>query len=116
MSLRLDHMSPADWLDVRSIYEEGLATGMGTFETEAPSWKEWDASRMPHSRLLARDGRTLGWAALSAVSKRACYAGVAEVGIYVARLHVDVGLVAYCQKRSSSPPRNTESGLYRVSL
>lgn len=84
MSLRLDHMSPADWLNVRAIYEEGIATGMGTFETEAPTWEEWDASRLPHSRLLARDGRTLGWAALSAVSKRACYAGVAEVGIYVA--------------------------------
>lgn len=84
MSVRIDLMSPADWPEVCSIYEEGIATGLGTFETKAPSWEEWDAARLPHSRLVARNERVLGWAALSPVSKRACYAGVAEVGIYVA--------------------------------
>ena len=84
MSVRINLMNPADWPEVCSIYEEGIATGLGTFETKAPSWDEWNAARLPHSRLVARDDRVLGWAALSPVSKRACYAGVAEVGIYVA--------------------------------
>jgi L-amino acid N-acyltransferase YncA len=83
MSLRIEPMTRADWEQVCAIYEEGIATGLGTFETKAPSWEEWDAARLPHSRLVARDERVLGWAALSPVSKRACYAGVAEVGIYI---------------------------------
>jgi L-amino acid N-acyltransferase YncA len=82
--VRVEPMSPADWPDVRSIYEEGIATGVGTFETAAPSWEEWDAARLLHSRLVAREKTIVGWAALAPVSKRACYAGVAEVGIYVA--------------------------------
>jgi L-amino acid N-acyltransferase YncA len=99
MDIRIDAMTPADWPEVRAIYEEGIATGLGTFETSSPSWEEWNVARLPHSRLVARSGRefdgktpdertrnekVLGWAALSAVSKRACYSGVAEVGIYVA--------------------------------
>jgi L-amino acid N-acyltransferase YncA len=83
MSLRIEPMTRADWEQVCAIYEEGIATGLGTFETKAPSWEEWDAARLPHSRLVARKERVLGWAALSPVSKRACYAGVAEVGIYI---------------------------------
>lgn len=84
MTVRVEVMDPTDWSEVRSIYEEGIATGVGTFETDAPSWDEWDAARLPHSRLVAREEKVVGWAALSAVSKRACYAGVAEVGVYVA--------------------------------
>ena len=84
VSVRIEPMTRADWDQVCAIYEEGIATGLGTFETKAPSWEEWDAARLPHSRLVARDERVLGWAALSPVSKRACYAGVAEFGVYVA--------------------------------
>jgi phosphinothricin acetyltransferase len=83
-SLRIDALTADDWTTVRAIYEEGIATGTATFETAAPSWPEWDAARLPHSRLVARGESVLGWAALSPVSKRSCYAGVAEVGIYVA--------------------------------
>ena len=84
VTLRIEQMIPADWEQVCAIYEEGIATGLGTFETKAPSWEEWHAARLPHSRLVARDERVIGWAALSPVSKRACYAGVAEFGVYVA--------------------------------
>jgi phosphinothricin acetyltransferase len=84
MPFRIEVMKTDDWPDVRAIYEEGLATGVGSFETAAPSWEQWDRARLPHSRLVARENAVLGWAALSAVSQRACYAGVAEVGIYVA--------------------------------
>ena len=84
MAIRIDALTPADWPDVRRIYEEGLATGVGSFETAAPSWEQWDGARLSHSRLVARRDGVVGWAALSPVSVRACYNGVAEVGIYVA--------------------------------
>jgi L-amino acid N-acyltransferase YncA len=84
MTFRIDTMNPADWPDVRRIYEEGLATGVGSFETVAPTWEQWDAARLPHSRLVARRTTVIGWVALSPVSARLCYAGVAEVGVYVA--------------------------------
>jgi phosphinothricin acetyltransferase len=70
---------------VRAIYLEGIATGEATFETDAPDWERWDADHLPQCRLVARniDG-VLGWAALSPVSRREVYAGVAEVSVYVA--------------------------------
>lgn len=80
----IEIMAPGDWPEVCAIYEEGIATGVGTFETASPSWEEWNAARLPHSRLVAREENIVGWAALSPVSRRTCYAGVAEVGIYVA--------------------------------
>jgi len=79
-ALRAEH-----WPEVRAIYEEGLAGGHATFETAAPEWPEWDAAHLPNPRLVAGEGkRVLGWAALSPVSRRAVYAGVAEVSVYVA--------------------------------
>lgn len=77
---------PEDWPSVRAIYEEGMATGLATFETAAPTWEDWDAGHLSCCRLAARlpDCESLaGWAALSPVSKRKVYAGVAEVSIYV---------------------------------
>jgi len=84
MDFRVEEMTAEDWPAVKAIYEEGIATGLGTFETAAPSWNEWNAARLQHSRLVARSVRVLGWAALSPISKRSCYAGVAEFGVYVA--------------------------------
>jgi len=77
-------MTPADWDDVRRIYEDGIATGNATFESSAPAWEAWDRAHRPDSRLVARSGgRALGWAALSRVSERCVYGGVAEVSVYV---------------------------------
>jgi L-amino acid N-acyltransferase YncA len=85
MSIQIQPMTAADWPAVRAIYEEGIATGIATFEVVPPSWEEWDASRLSHSRLVARSPKgVIGWAALSPVSARSCYAGVAEVAVYVA--------------------------------
>lgn len=71
-----------DWPAVREIYKQGIATGDATFETEAPDWSAWDRA---HSlRLVAEQGgEVLGWAALSPVSERCVYEGVAEDSIYV---------------------------------
>lgn len=85
MAVRLQTMTPADWPRVRVIYEEGLATGEASFETAAPGWPEWDAAHLQSCRLVARDGgEVVGWAALSPVTDRCAYAGVAEVSVCVA--------------------------------
>jgi phosphinothricin acetyltransferase len=85
MNRTIDALTPVDWEQVRAIYLEGIATGHATFETEAPTWEEWDATHHSFARLAARhSGSLVGWAALSPVSRRRCYAGVAEVSVYVA--------------------------------
>ena len=86
-------MQDSDWPAVREIYREGIETGDATFQTAAPEWAEWDGGHLRHSRLVARhEGAIGGWAALGAVSRRECYAGVAEVSIYLAGEHRGRGL------------------------
>jgi L-amino acid N-acyltransferase YncA len=85
MNYEIIPMQPADWLAVREIYRQGIATGNATFETELPDWEKWNSAHRQHCRLIARkEEEILGWAALSPVSARAVYAGVAEVSVYVA--------------------------------
>ena len=81
--LTLRDLRPADWPAVRGIYGEGIDGGDATFEVEPPSWERWDAAH-PELRLVAeRDGKVVGWAALSPASKRQCYRGVGDVSVYV---------------------------------
>lgn len=78
-------MQPENWPAVREIYREGIATGNATFESELPDWEKWDNNHRKDCRLIARkEEQVLGWAALSPVSGRRVYAGVAEVSVYVA--------------------------------
>jgi L-amino acid N-acyltransferase YncA len=82
--IRIEALRASDWPRVLAIYGEGIAGGLATFETECPSWAEWDAAHLACCRLVARrGGEVVGWAALSSVSRRQCYAGVAEVSLYV---------------------------------
>lgn len=77
-------LTPDDWPAVRSIYAEGIATGNATFEQEPPSWPAWDRSHLSACRLVAEQaGQVVGRAALSRVSDRCVYGGVAEVSVYV---------------------------------
>lgn len=76
---------PNNWQQVKSIYESGIATGMATFETKAPEWEQWNNSHLPFARLVAvENNKVIGWAALSPVSNRCVYGGVAEVSVYIA--------------------------------
>ncbi|MDF2190971.1 GNAT family N-acetyltransferase [Paraflavitalea sp. CAU 1676] len=75
------------------IYRQGILSGMATFETSVPEWPEFDDKYHPHSRIIARQGDEItGWAALSPVSNRSCYEGVAEVSVYVAHAHQRQGI------------------------
>jgi phosphinothricin acetyltransferase len=77
-------LQAGDWPEAARIYAEGIATGNATFETEVPSWEQWEHSHLPAHRLVAEeDGRVVGWIGLAPVSARPCYAGVAEISVYV---------------------------------
>lgn len=83
-AVQLTQITENDWPIVSSIYAEGLDTGQATFQTSVPSWDEWDEAHLNCCRLLLRDDETVaGWAALSPVSRRPVYRGVAEVSIYI---------------------------------
>lgn len=78
-------MMREDWPEVARIYAEGIDSGHATFETSVPDREAWHAARLPACRLVAAEGdRVVGFAALSPVSARPVYAGVAEVMVYVA--------------------------------
>ncbi|RNI29979.1 N-acetyltransferase [Rufibacter immobilis] len=86
--MEITELLPAHWEEVKRIYEQGIATGQATFETEAPSWQNWDSSHLPFCRLVALNGGNVcGWAALSPVSSRCVYAGVAEVSVYIGQAY-----------------------------
>jgi phosphinothricin acetyltransferase len=85
MDFVIEPMTAEDWEQVRAIFEEGIRGGNATFETSPPDWEQWDQAHLPFCRLVARRaGAVVGWAALTPVSTRKAYAGVAEVSLYVA--------------------------------
>ena len=84
ISYTIDKLIPSDWQQICTIYLEGIATKLATFETKPPTWKQWNVDHLSTCRLVARSGsKVIGWAALSAVSQRKCYAGVAEISLYI---------------------------------
>lgn len=91
--IHFEALEERHWPQVREIYLEGIATGLATFETEAPDWESWRATHLTNCSLVAieRD-QVVGWAALSPVSSRCTYSGVAEVSVYVSRRKRGLGI------------------------
>ena len=86
MDYIIEEMRVTDWSQVADIYMEGIMTKIATFQNTIPSWEEWNKGHCESCRLVARAGDTiLGWVALSPVSSRCVYAGVAEVSIYIGK-------------------------------
>lgn len=82
-----------DWSQVRLIYEKGINTGNATFQTSTPSWEDWNQSHLASCRIIAEtNGLIIGWGALTPVSSRCVYAGVAEVSVYVDPEHSGKGI------------------------
>lgn len=78
----IEKMTRDSWEDVERIYNAGIATKNATFEMRTPSWESWDNAHRKDCRFIAKlDNRILGWAALSNVSSRCVYSGVAEVSV-----------------------------------
>ena len=84
--MEIREMRNKDWPLVAQIYQEGMDTGYATFEKEVPLFPVWDTAHLKIGRLVAANGdNILGWAALSPVSSRCVYGGVAEVSVYIAQ-------------------------------
>ncbi len=93
MGYVVDIMKPDDWAAVRSIHLEGIRTGHSTFESNAPDWEKWDCAHLSQHRLVVRaSDAVLGWAALSPVSDRCVYSGVAELSLYIAAKYRGKGI------------------------
>jgi L-amino acid N-acyltransferase YncA len=93
MSVAITNMAPEHWEMVRRILAEGIATGQATLETEPPDRGDWDRDHLPFARLVAlSNDEVAGWAALSPVSGRCVYGGVAEVSVYVAEARRGQGI------------------------
>jgi L-amino acid N-acyltransferase YncA len=98
--ITIEPLGEHHWDAVRSIYLQGIATGNATFQQTAPDWKEWDAGHLRTCRMVARsDQEIVGWAALTPVSSRTVYRGVAEVSIYVAEAARGCGVGASLMAR-----------------
>ena len=93
MNVEIVHLTQEHWGAVQEIYRAGIASGNATFETEVPEWEQWDAKHLQFARLVILvDGEVKGWAALSPVSTRRVYRGVAENSVYVAPNAQGLGL------------------------
>jgi len=83
-NIKVQVMTEEHWRAVKSIYEEGIASKNATFETAVPEWIEWDRNHLDSCRFVSvNDNKIVGWSALSPVSNRCIYSGVAEVSVYV---------------------------------
>lgn len=84
MEINIREMIKEDWEQVANIYLEGINTEKATFETCVPSFEEWDREHIKVCRLVAyKETEILGWVALSKVSNRSIFSGVAEVSLYI---------------------------------
>ena len=84
MEYKIINMQKEHWEQVKQIYWEGIETGIATFQTEIPSYEQWDNSHLKFGRFVAcNEEKVLGWVALSSTSSRCVYSGVVEVSIYI---------------------------------
>lgn len=84
--MEIKPITPDNFPEVVSIYQQGLATNIATFQNDLPQWEEWHKGHLDFCRISIYEGtKMLGWTALTPVSSRCVYAGVAEVSVYVAQ-------------------------------
>lgn len=99
MTFLIDQMKASDWEEVCNIYLEGIQTGNATFQSEVPTWEEWDSDHLKECRFVARrDDQILGWVALSPISNRPVFKGVAEDSIYIKSEYRGIGVATSLMK------------------
>lgn len=91
--MRIEKLTKKYWEEIAQIYQDGIATKNATFRTEVPTWEDFDASHCQHSRFIAiKNENIIGWCAITPVSKRYEYRGVAEVSVYVSLSFIGKGI------------------------
>ena len=93
-NFEIRNMQETDGQLVLDIFKEGIDGNNATFEENVPTWEAWKINHFENCRLVITDenNTVIGWAALSPVSKRPCFSGVAEVSIYLSNAVKGQGL------------------------
>ncbi|MDG2193325.1 MAG: GNAT family N-acetyltransferase [Polaribacter sp.] len=82
--IEIQTLQEEHWTEVSQIFKDGIATKNATFEINVPNWTAWNEEHFQHSRFVAvQNNVVVGWVAISPVSKRDVYKGVAEISVYV---------------------------------
>ena len=93
VNMKIELLEKKHYPSVSKIYIEGLATGIASFETNIQDWEDWDIKFLSQCRYVVLiEKEVVAWCALSAISKREVYKGVAEDTIYVSKLHQGKGI------------------------
>jgi len=85
--------NPDDWNAVKEIYQQGLDLNIATFQTECPTYTDWDHGHLQACRFVAvLNGKVIAFAVLSPTSARVVYHGVVEVSIYLDQQYTGLGI------------------------
>lgn len=79
--------TPDDAAAIADIYNQGIADRVATFETQPRTPEQiatWFDGQHPQV-VVERDGEIIAFGSTSSYRPRACYAGIAEFSVYVAR-------------------------------
>lgn len=121
-ALKIRPLESSDWPNVKSIYEQGLKTGIATFEISAPSWEKWNRAHLDIGRLVATyNHEVVGWVALSPVSSRCVYGGVAELSVYIGENQRGKGIGKLLMKQAITESEKNniwtlQSGVFRENI
>ncbi len=101
MNYEIREMLPQDESRVMEIFQQGIDSGIATFDTELPNVEVWNTSFINDCRWVLEDdtNTVIGWCALKPVSKRECFRGVAEVSIYFDKISTGKGLGSLLLKK-----------------
>lgn len=85
MTVSVRPLESSDGMKVLAIYAEAIKGPDATFETNVPTWTEWQKLHLPAHRFVAFNDpkKILGWIAVGRVSERREYAGVVEAYTFV---------------------------------
>ena len=93
MDIKVRTMTSKDWEAVADIYRQGILTGNATFQSDVGTYEEWDKGHLLLGRIVADVNEEIaGWGALSKVSERCVYGGVAEVSVYIHSNYQNLGI------------------------
>jgi len=113
MDFIIKHLGANHQTDILEIYKLGIETKNATFNTTVPTLEEWDKDHLQHSRfVIETENNIAGWIALSPVSSRCNYSGVAEVSVYI---HPDFkGLGLASELMTILIPESEKNGIWTL--
>ena len=105
--MEIKNFTQTHFKEVCTIYQQGIDTGIATFQTDIPTWEEWHKSHLTFGRLgMFENNGLMGWCSLSPVSSRCVYHGVAEVSIYIGLQYTNQGIATALLKELITESEN----------